>query len=76
MLSMSAPQLCAAQHGAAVPHPDTDYAEAVRPEPARLPATAFVMPDVPDDWNKATTASRALPPVEKSRRAHSPRCHK
>ena len=30
--------------------PDTDYAEPERPAPARIPATGFVMPDLPDDW--------------------------
>jgi len=37
-----------------VPHPDTDYAEP-EPPPQPLAATAFVMPDVPDDWNHYTT---------------------
>jgi len=43
------------------PHiPDSDYTPADKPEPAvaappQLPATAFVMPDVPDSWNQATT---------------------
>jgi hypothetical protein len=34
-------------------HPDTDY---VPPdtEPDPIPATGFVVPDVPDDWNKKT----------------------
>ena len=36
-------------------HPDTDYAPPARTEPDRIPATGFVMPDVPDDWNKQTT---------------------
>jgi len=34
--------------------PETDYAPATRAEANRIPATAFVMPDVPDDWNKRT----------------------
>jgi phosphate-selective porin OprO/OprP len=46
--------------------PDSDYIPADKPEakvgePPHLPATAFVMPDVPDSWNRATTYdSRAL----------------
>jgi len=37
------------------PHPDTDYATPIRMEPDRIPATGFVMPDVPDGWNEQTT---------------------
>jgi phosphate-selective porin OprO/OprP len=36
-------------------HPDTDYVPPDKTEPARMPATGFVVPDVPDDWNKKTT---------------------
>src|SRR5262245_12302613 len=36
-------------------HPDTDYAEPVRTEPVRIPATGFVMPDVPDAWSNDTS---------------------
>lgn len=40
--------------------PDADFVPVDKPEPRAsqppaLPATAFVMPDVPDDWNKKTT---------------------
>src|SRR5262245_15187965 len=36
--------------------PDTDHAQAfVKPSPDRLPSTAFLMPDVPDGWNQATS---------------------
>jgi hypothetical protein len=37
------------------PHPNTDYAEPDPPTPPVLPATSFVMPDVPDGWNHYTT---------------------
>ena len=49
------------------PHvPDADYVPADKPKaapatPEHLPATAFFMPDVPDEWNQKTTYdSRAL----------------
>jgi phosphate-selective porin len=35
--------------------PDTDYAEPAPAVPPRLPATAFMMPDVPDVWNQHTS---------------------
>jgi len=35
--------------------PDTDYAPAAQPAPARIPATGFVMPDVPDGWKDYTS---------------------
>jgi hypothetical protein len=35
--------------------PDTDYAEPVPPMPERIPATGFLFPDVPDEWNHATS---------------------
>jgi phosphate-selective porin len=35
--------------------PDTDYAEPVAKAPARIPATGFLMPDVPDEWNHKTS---------------------
>jgi phosphate-selective porin len=35
--------------------PDTDYAQPVLTTPPRLPATGFVMPDVPDEWNRSTS---------------------
>ena len=50
-----------AANGQTQPHvPDSDYIPADKPAPTaagpvHLPATAFVMPDVPDSWNQATT---------------------
>jgi hypothetical protein len=35
--------------------PNTDYAEPDAPEPPPLPATSFVMPDLPDTWTRHTT---------------------
>src|SRR5262245_15530557 len=35
--------------------PDTDHAQPILPTPPRIPATGFVMPDVPDEWNRATS---------------------
>ena len=47
------------QSGAAAapnpPPPDTDYAPPVPQSPLRLPATGFVMPDVPDTWGRFTS---------------------
>src|SRR5262245_25698740 len=34
--------------------PDTDYAQPVPPPPS-IPATGFLMPDVPDDWTKKSS---------------------
>jgi phosphate-selective porin len=41
-------------------HPDTDYAPQVRTVPDRIPATGFVMPDVPDEWNNRTAYENRL----------------
>lgn len=35
-------------------HPDTDYMTPVKTEPERVSATGFVVPDLPDEWNKKT----------------------
>jgi phosphate-selective porin len=35
--------------------PDTDYVPPVEQAPARIPATAYLMPDLPDEWNEATS---------------------
>jgi phosphate-selective porin len=35
--------------------PDTDHAQPILPTLPRIPATGFVMPDVPDQWNRATS---------------------
>src|SRR5262249_44441455 len=35
--------------------PDVDFAPVDKPPASKIPATAFVMPDVPDEWNKKTT---------------------
>jgi hypothetical protein len=46
---------CAAQQPTpGFPHPNTDYAEPDPPLPPVVPATSFVMPDVPDAWNQFT----------------------
>ena len=42
------------------PPPDTDYVPPSTTEPGRLPATEFVLPDVPDDWNKRTASDGRL----------------
>ena len=39
----------------ASPRPNTDYAEPDPQAPPVVPATSFVMPDVPDDWNHFTS---------------------
>jgi len=39
---------------------DTDYAPPPPAQPSPIPATGFVMPDVPDDWNRRTTYSSRL----------------
>jgi phosphate-selective porin len=44
-----------AQKPGAETAPDTDYAEPKPVTPARIPATGFVMPDVPDGWNRYTS---------------------
>ena len=47
---------CAAQQPTSgFPRPNTDYAESDPPAPPVVPATSFVMPDVPDDWNHFTS---------------------
>lgn len=45
------------ESGAQGGHADTDYVTPApaQPVPARIPATGFVMPDVPDSWNRRTT---------------------
>ena len=50
----SAEQLPALKPAAEVP-PDTDYAEPAPATPPRIPATGFVMPDLPDKWNTYTS---------------------
>jgi phosphate-selective porin OprO and OprP len=45
----------AQQTPSGVPRPNTDYAEPDPPKPPDLPATSFVMPDLPDQWNHYTT---------------------
>jgi len=39
----------------ASPRPNTDYAEPDPQAPPVVPATSFVMPDVPDNWNHFTS---------------------
>jgi phosphate-selective porin len=47
---------CAAQQPTSgFPRPNTDYAEPDPPAPPVVPASSFVMPDVPDDWNHFTS---------------------
>jgi phosphate-selective porin len=36
------------------PAPDTDYVPPPATTPERIPATGFVMPDLPDEWKSAT----------------------
>jgi phosphate-selective porin len=38
-----------------LPPPDTDYAEPEPRTPPAIPATGFIMPDVPDNWSKDTS---------------------
>jgi phosphate-selective porin len=35
--------------------PDTDYATPAQPKPEPIPATGFLMPDVPDGWRSSTS---------------------
>jgi len=53
--SSSAAQTSSAQQPTTESAPDTDYAPPKPLTPARIPATGFVMPDVPDDWNRYTS---------------------
>src|SRR5262245_552954 len=40
---------------AGLPPADTDYVPPILASPARIPATGFVMPDVPDEWKDRTS---------------------
>jgi phosphate-selective porin len=51
----ASPQQVAAQTTADDDTADTDYVQPVTTTPARIPATGFVMPDLPDSWNRHTT---------------------
>jgi len=57
--SSSAAQSTTQNPSALVP-PDTDYAPPATTNPARIPATGFVMPDLPDNWKDYTSYDGGL----------------